>query len=175
MAISCRNWVNGQLCNWRVYGFRFGRYFRDKFDVERTSLNVIFRYSYGGQIYNQTLVDKVQDADLRENVDRRVFEERWQKPGDQVMFTKLIGGATANATSVTKPTSRFIEDYNWLELSTLNLSYEFRMPWMKKIGLKRLKALFYMNDVFRVSTVKQERGIDYPFARNFSIGLQARF
>ena len=138
-------------------------------------LNVIFRYSYGGQIYNQTLVDKVQDADLRENVDRRVFEERWQKPGDQVMFTKLIGGATANATSVTKPTSRFIEDNNWLELSTLNLSYEFKMPWMKKIGLKRLKALFYMNDVFRISTVKQERGIDYPFARNFSIGLQARF
>ena len=138
-------------------------------------LNVIFRYSYGGQIYNQTLVDKVQDADLRENVDRRVFEERWQKPGDRVMFTKLIGGATANATSVTKPTSRFIEDNNWLELSTLNLSYEFKMPWMKKIGLKRLKALFYMNDVFRVSTVKQERGIDYPFARNFSVGLQARF
>lgn len=138
-------------------------------------LNAIFRYSYGGQIYNQTLVDKVQDADLRENVDRRVFEERWQKPGDKVMFTKLVGGATANVTSVTKPTSRFIEDNNWLELSTLNLSYEFKMPWMKKIGLKRLKALFYMNDVFRVSTVKQERGIDYPFARNFSFGLQARF
>ena len=138
-------------------------------------LNAIFRYNYGGQIYNQTLVDKVQDADLRENVDRRVFDDRWQKPGDQVMFTRLIGGATANVTSVTKPTSRFVEDNNWLELSTLNVSYEFKMPWMKKVGLKRLKALFYMNDVFRVSTVKQERGIDYPFARNFSIGLQARF
>ena len=46
---------------------------------------------------------------------------------------------------------------------------------MKKVGLKRLKVLFYMNDVFRASTVKQERGIDYPFARNFSVGLQARF
>ena len=138
-------------------------------------LNAIFRYNYGGQVYNQTLVDKVQDADLRKNVDRRVFEDRWQKPGDKVMFTRLIGGATANATSVTKPTSRFVEDNNWLELSTLNVSYEFKMDWMKKVGLKRLKALFYMNDVFRVSTVKQERGIAYPFARNFSIGLQARF
>ena len=138
-------------------------------------LNAIFRYNYGGQVYNQTLVDKVQDADLRKNVDRRVFEDRWQKPGDKVMFTRLIGGATANATSVTKPTSRFVEDNNWLELSTLNVSYEFNMNWMKKVGLKRLKALFYMNDVFRVSTVKQERGIAYPFARNFSIGLQARF
>ena len=138
-------------------------------------LNAIFRYNYGGQVYNQTLVDKVQDADLRKNVDRRVFEDRWQKLGDKVMFTRLIGGATANATSVTKPTSRFVEDNNWLELSTLNVSYEFNMNWMKKVGLKRLKALFYMNDVFRVSTVKQERGIAYPFARNFSIGLQARF
>ena len=49
------------------------------------------------------------------------------------------------------------------------------MPWMNEVGLKRLKVLFYMNDVFRASTVKQERGIDYPFARNFSVGLQARF
>ena len=138
-------------------------------------LNATFRYNYGGQIYNQTLVDKVQDADLRGNVDRRVFEDRWQKPGDQVMFTRFGDGSSANATNTTKPTSRFIEDNNYLELATLNLSYEFNMPWMKKVGLKRLKALFYMNDVFRASTVKQERGIDYPFARNFSIGLQARF
>lgn len=138
-------------------------------------LNAVFRYNIGGQIYNQTLVDKVQDADLRENVDRRVFEERWQKPGDKVMFTKFGAGYGANVGHVTKPTSRFIEDNNYLELSTLNLSYEFNMQWMKKVGLKRLKALFYMNDVFRLSTVKQERGIDYPFARNFSIGLQARF
>ena len=92
-----------------------------------------------------------------------------------LLFTKFGPGINANATSLTKPTSRFIEDNNYLELSTLNLSYEFGMPWMKKVGLKRLKVLFYMNDVFRASTVKQERGIDYPFARNFSVGLQARF
>ena len=138
-------------------------------------LNAIFRYNCGGQLYNQTLVDKVQDADLRGNVDRRVFEDRWMKPGDQVMFTKFIEGGNANATSMTKPTSRFIEDNNYIEMSTLNVSYDFNMGWMKKVGLKRLKLLFYMNDVFRVSTVKQERGIDYPFARNFSVGLQARF
>lgn len=149
--------------------------FGTNFQWKGFQLNMIFRYSLGGQIYNQTLVDKVQDADLRGNVDRRVFEERWQKPGDKVMFTKFGPGINANATSLTKPTSRFIEDNNYLELSTLNLSYEFGMPWMKKVGLKRLKVLFYMNDVFRASTVKQERGIDYPFARNFSVGLQARF
>ena len=114
-------------------------------------------------------------ADLRGNVDRRVFEDRWMKPGDQVMFTKFIEGGNANATSITKPTSRFIEDNNYIEMSTLNVSYDFNMGWMKKVGLKRLKLLFYMNDVFRASTVKQERGIDYPFARNYSLSLQVTF
>ena len=66
--------------------------FGTNFQWRGFQLNMIFRYSLGGQIYNQTLVDKVQDADLRGNVDRRVFEERWQKPGDKVMFTKFGPG-----------------------------------------------------------------------------------
>ena len=140
------------------------------------SLNMSFRYRIGGQIYNQTLVDKVQDVDLRYNVDRRAFEERWQKPGDQVRFAAFSETHNGmNVGYVTRPTSRFIEDYNYLELATLNLSYEFGINRLKRFGIKRLKAMFYMNDVFHASSVKQERGIDYPFARNFSVGLQVRF
>ena len=45
-----------------------------------------FRYRIGGQMYNQTLVDKVQDVDPRYNVDKRAFEQRWQEPGDKVRF-----------------------------------------------------------------------------------------
>lgn len=140
------------------------------------TLNMTFRYRLGGQMYNQTLVDKVQDVDPRYNVDKRAFEERWQKPGDKVRFaafTQDLNGI--NLEAYTRPTSRFVEDYNYLELATLNIGYEFGTEKLKKVGIKRLKAMFYMNDVFHASTVRQERGIDYPFARNFSIGLQARF
>ena len=140
------------------------------------TLNMTFRYRLGGQMYNQTLVDKVQDVDPRYNVDKRAFEDRWQKPGDKVRFaafTQDLNGI--NLESYTRPTSRFVEDYNYLELATLNIGYEFGTAKLQKIGIKRLKAMFYMNDVFHASSVKQERGIDYPFARNFSIGLQARF
>ena len=139
-------------------------------------LNMTFRYRLGGQTYNQTLVDKVQDVDPRYNVDKRAFEDRWQKPGDQVRFaafTQDLNGI--NLESYTRPTSRFVEDYNYLELATLNVGYEFGTAKLQKFGIKRLKAMFYMNDVFHASSVKQERGIDYPFARNFSIGLQVRF
>lgn len=150
--------------------------FGTNFTWKGLSLNATFRYRIGGQMYNQTLVDKVQDVDPRYNVDKRAFEQRWQKPGDKVRFaafhTELNG---INIAYVTRPTSRFVEDYNYLELATLNLSYEFGTAKLQRYGIKRLKAMFYMNDVFHVSNMKQERGIDYPFARNFSIGLQARF
>ena len=63
----------------------------------------------------------------------------------------------------------------WYSIKTNFVQVRCFGEGMKKVGLKRLKVLFYMNDVFRASTVKQERGIDYPFARNFSVGLQARF
>ena len=140
------------------------------------TLNMTFRYRLGGQMYNQTLVDKVQDVDPRYNVDKRALEERWQKPGDKVRFAAFSQDMNGiNLEHRTRPTSRFVEDYNYLELATLNVGYEFGTEKLKKVGIKRLKAMFYMNDVFHASSVKQERGIDYPFARNFSIGLQARF
>ena len=32
-----------------------------------------------------------------------------------------------------------------------------------------------MNDIFRGSSVKEERGIDYPFARTMSMSLSVTF
>ncbi len=37
-------------------------------------------YKFGGYMFNQTLVDRVENADPRYNVDRRALEQRWQKP-----------------------------------------------------------------------------------------------
>ncbi|MDD5895847.1 MAG: SusC/RagA family TonB-linked outer membrane protein [Prevotellaceae bacterium] len=139
-------------------------------------LNATFRYRIGGQMYNQTLVDKVQDIDPRYNCDVRALTERWQKPGDIARYTAFIYETEGvNIKQQTRPTSRFVEDYNYLTMSTLNLSYEFDNRNLLKYGIQRLKLLFYMNDVFYTSTVKMERGTDYPYARNFSVGLNVRF
>lgn len=138
------------------------------FTVNRFQLSVFFMYRIGGQTYNQTLVDRVENADKHYNVDRRVLDERWKQPGD-LTFYKRIDDHTQ-----TKPTSRFVEDYSYINFSSLNLSYEFNREKLEKIGFKRLKALFYMNDIFRSSTVKEERGLSYPFARSFTFTLQAQ-
>ena len=43
------------------------------------SLYTTFLYEFGGQRYNTTLVDKVENADIyNTNIDRRVFTERWK-------------------------------------------------------------------------------------------------
>lgn len=133
------------------------------------SLNAYFSYSYGGQIYNQTLVDKVENVDPERNADRRVLYERWQKPGDVANF-KAIGDKTR-----TMPTSRFIEDNNYLTLSSLNLSYEFSSSILKKLLIERLKLSLIGNELFRCSTVKMERGLTYPFARTFTFAMQLSF
>ena len=71
---------------------------------------------------------------------------------------------------------RFVQDVRELQMTSLNVGYDFRYcNFLKKSGIERLKLQFYMNDVFRTSTIKAERGIEYPFARSCSFSLQATF
>ena len=138
-------------------------------DYRGIFLNMSFYYQFGGQTYNQTLVDRVENADVGLNVDKRIYNAVWKKPGDRVDFSY-------NPYRLTKPSSRFVQDLNELRLSSLNVGYDFRhCAFLKKSRLQQLKASFYMDDVFRASTVKTERGLTYPFARTFSFSLQATF
>ena len=136
---------------------------------KQLNLNMNFSYRLGGQVYNQTLVDRVEDADLSRNVDERVLKGRWQKPGDHTFFKDI---ASRDRTEVT---SRFVQDENVLTFKSLSLSYSFPQKWIKKMYMERLKLTFQMEDLFRISTVKRERGLDYPFARAFNFGLQVQF
>ena len=133
-------------------------------------VNVGMMYELGGQIYNQTLVDKVENADLTMNVDRRIFSDRWAQPGDISRFKNIADNTTTQATE------RFVEDNNIWTLSTVNVSYDFdRFAVIKKAGFDRLRLSFDMADVARASSVTIERGTSYPFARTFSFSLQAMF
>ncbi|MDR1274585.1 MAG: SusC/RagA family TonB-linked outer membrane protein, partial [Odoribacteraceae bacterium] len=134
------------------------------------ALNATFTWRAGGQLYNSTLVSKVENADVRYNVDRRVLNDRWSEPGQVARFKSIADN------SPTQPTSRFVKDYNTLTFAALNLSYDFRdHDFLKRSFLQRLKASFYMNDLFVISSVRTERGTSYPFARSFSFSLQANF
>jgi len=51
------------------------------FEYKGFSVNTSFYYRLGGQYYNQTLVNKVENADIQYNVDRRMYTDRWTTPG----------------------------------------------------------------------------------------------
>ena len=48
-----------------------------------------FTIRTGGQQYNQTYANKIENVNLAFNVDRRVSSERWMNPGDEAIFSGL--------------------------------------------------------------------------------------
>ena len=132
--------------------------------------NISMNYRWGGQMYNQTLVNKVENAHIHYNVDKRVMEERWKNPGDMALYKAITD------LSTTYPTSRFVQDYNLFTLSSLSVYYDFRnCKFVKNSFLERMKITAYTNDLFVISSIKTERGTDYPYARTFSLSAQITF
>lgn len=137
------------------------------------SVNAIFSYRYGGQAFLSTLFNKVEnisDVQVKYNQDKRALYDRWQKPGDIAKFKRI------DDTSTTNMSSRFIADDNTLELSTVSVGYETTAgKWLQSIGASSFNIRIYGNNLFRLSTIKEERGIDYPFSRRISASVGIRF
>ena len=137
------------------------------------SVNAIFSYRYGGQAFLSTLFNKVEnisDVQVKYNQDKRALYDRWQKPGDIAKFKRI------DDTSTTNMSSRFIADDNTLELSTVSVGYETTAgKWLQSIGASSFNVRIYGNNLFRLSTIKEERGIDYPFSRRISASVGIRF
>jgi TonB-linked SusC/RagA family outer membrane protein len=133
------------------------------------SLNILLRYAFGGQLYNNTLSERVEGASPYANADRRVLDERWRQPGD-ISFYKDIADR-----SVSNTTSRFVQDNNYLEASNISLSYRVDPERLRRWGISSLRVGLNTADLFYLSTVKRERGIDYPFARQFTFSLNLNF
>lgn len=136
-------------------------------------VDVSLRYRFGGQVYNQTLLDKVENADMRYNVDRRVMELRWKQPGDQAQFKRL-----SHVGAGTKATSRFIMDEKLFQGGSLSLYYRMDRKNCRLIdqwGLSSAKIAFNMEDFLYLSTVKRERGLAYPYSRQFTFSLNVGF
>lgn len=133
-------------------------------------LNAYFSYRFGGQMFNQTLLDRIENVNLVDNADKRVLTDRWKEPGDVSFFKTIsVNGSSTNASS------RFVQDDNSLELASVSLLYRLNQEQLKNSRFKQLSFGIYMNDVFRLSSISVERGIDYPFARSFSVSIQAGF
>ena len=136
------------------------------------SASANFRYRLGGQIFMETLYNKVENisfSDVHYNQDKRALYDRWKEPGDNAKFRAI------STTADTPMSSRFVADNNVFSGESISVGYESQGKWLKSVGASSLTVRAYMNDIFLISTVKNERGIDYPFARSVSMSLGLRF
>ncbi|WP_316748152.1 SusC/RagA family TonB-linked outer membrane protein [Pedobacter gandavensis] len=147
--------------------------FTNGFNYKGLSLSVMMRYKIKGDVFNQALLQKVENITFQgiaNNQDKRALYDRWKKPGDLSQFKSI------SLSTGTEVTSRFIQEETVLSCESISVGYTFsKGEWMKAVGMRSLNISGYTNDVFRFSTVQRERGIDYPFARSVSFSLRASF
>lgn len=135
------------------------------------TLYTTFLYEYGGDEYNSTLVNNVENANLiKYNADKRVSSDRWQKVGDVTPLKDI-----KDRLYVTRSTSRFVQKNNNVVFNSLSVGYDVNPVWLRKIHLSSLKLQFNMKDIATMSTIKREMGLNYPFARTFTFTLNASF
>lgn len=134
------------------------------------SASVNFRYQLGADVFNTALWNKVENIDFLYNQDRRALYERWHKAGDIVPFKDV---RDSNASPMT---SRFIQKEKTLTLESVHLEYQFFSDsWIKHLGLGSLRVFADARDLFRLSTIRAERGTTYPYARTIEAGVSLNF
>jgi TonB-linked SusC/RagA family outer membrane protein len=138
-------------------------------------LGLYFRYRFGASFMNQALYQKVENIsfdNLANNQDKRALYERWKTPGDRASFRAI------STTSETPMSSRFIQKENSISAESINISYSFSKsdhPWMAKLKLQGLRLSATTNNIFRLSNIQLERGLNYPFASSTSFNINVSF
>ena len=134
------------------------------------SVGCYFRYRWGGQVFNSSLFQKVENIGTQEvynNQDRRALYDRWSENNREAYFKGI------SMVQKTEKSSRFVMDDNAVIGESFNIGYEFPDRIVRRMHMGALSLQLTMTDVFRATTVRVERGIDYPFARSvtFAVGI----
>ncbi|WP_158275265.1 SusC/RagA family TonB-linked outer membrane protein [Pedobacter sp. HMWF019] len=137
--------------------------------VGQFTANIGFGGRFGGKKINYTLLNKVENAILRNNIDKRVFDLRWTKPGDVTAFKSI------SAQDATFPNTRFVFTENTILLNNVNLNYSLPARWVKRLNMEQISISATMSDVGYWSNIEQERGTSYPYTLKPSFSVSAIF
>ena len=136
------------------------------------SVGCYFRYRYGGQAFNTSLFQKVENIgteDVYNNQDRRALYDRWSETNRNAYFKGI------SMVQKTEKSSRFVMDDNAFIGESINIGYEFPDKIVRKMHLGAMNIQMTMTDIFRATSVRVERGIDYPFAKSVTMSIGITF
>lgn len=147
--------------------------FSTSFLYKGFSFGASFSFKMGGDVTLSTLMNKVENISQKSlpyNQDVRALTDRWKKPGDIAKYKRI------DDTSTSHITTRFIKTENTFSCGSINLGYRTsNAKFLNLIGATSFDVRFYMNDIFRISNIKEERGLSYPFQRSCSMSLGLSF
>ena len=136
------------------------------------SVGCYLRYRWGGQVFNSSLFQKVENIGTQEiynNQDKRALYDRWSENNREAYFKGI------SLVQRTEKSSRFVMDDNSLVGESFNIGYEFPDRIVRRMRMGALNVQLNMTDMFRATSVRVERGIDYPFARTVTMSLGITF
>lgn len=136
------------------------------------SVGCYFRYRWGGQVFNTSLFQKVENIgteDIYNNQDKRALYDRWSETNREAYFKGI------SMVQKTEKSSRFVMDDNAVIGESFNIGYEFPDRIVRKMHMGAMNLQLTMTDLFRATSVRVERGIDYPFAKSVTMSLGITF
>ena len=147
--------------------------FGSMLSYKNISAGVYFNYQLGAEYYNQTLADKIENADLTYNVNKRAGQDRWKQPGDNTFFKPL--SANGLVSSPTYATTRFVEKNDFIRCATISLGYSVPQSLASKLRAQNISLGFIANNVFTTESKNHEQGIYYPVSKMYSFSLSTTF
>ncbi|MDR0506407.1 MAG: SusC/RagA family TonB-linked outer membrane protein, partial [Dysgonamonadaceae bacterium] len=146
---------------------------------KKLTFSANLRYCMGAYSYNSALFNKVENISQSKmiyNQDKRALYDRWKQPGDIARFKRIFYYGSDTMDYMSAVSSRFIQKDSYLRGESIKLMWNFTGDkWMESTKLKDLTVSVSMADFFNLSTIRMERGIDYPFQRSVVANLSARF
>ena len=147
--------------------------FGSSVSYKNISAGLYFNYQFGAKYYNQTRVDKIENADLTYNVDVRAAESRWQGPGDPSLYKAI--SLNGMLTSPTYVSTRFVEKNDFIRCSAISLGYVLPGNISSKVGAQNIRLGFIANNAFALESRGDEHGVQYPSNKMYSFILSTTF
>ncbi|GAB4485598.1 MAG: SusC/RagA family TonB-linked outer membrane protein [Raineya sp.] len=176
----------------RTWGTALPRFFggwNNQFSYKGITLDFLWQYQYGGVTYNSdwwaNLLTGMEGGS--NNVDKVL--ERWTQPGDITNVPRLSLSGSYNGVSLTRASSRYIEDASYVRLKTVSLGYNISSEVLKgfksaRVFIQAVNLLTFTKanviDPEVVGTATNSTSLlgginQFPQGRQFSVGATFGF
>ncbi|MDL2319996.1 SusC/RagA family TonB-linked outer membrane protein [Alistipes sp. OttesenSCG-928-B03] len=149
-----------------------------RFIYKGWQVSLYFNYQIKGWDLNRELYQRIEGLldyqVLNRNQDRRALYQRWKQVGDVAQYKNIrdLSGRMQNEDI----SDRYLQKKNWFSGESISVRYDFRhSAWLQRSFISNLAVECIVNDIFHWSTVKRERGLNYPFARKVAFQINLSF